>query len=344
VGNFRGVFKVKLNRRWLMGRFKNAPLMTILFATSTSMLMYQNCSPAAQSTSSASSKNAVYSSTVGGTNGALGPGSGASGGSMIPGGAVTVPGGGGTSGGGTGGGGTAGGGTAGGGTAGGGTAGGTIPVDTGGNGGTSGAGQPGTGGSGGTGYTPGGTTGGIQEGLIWQYQPEDRTVEEGDVLTLSSYATKGIDIVSYQWYKNGVALTGQTGYMYRAFLLPLSAAGTYYVVAKSGTSSIQSVSITVKVKAARNPCAAGAYGFYPGTQNYNELYHESLIGRTNTYTSIQSELADGYTAKLAYANPYYAGPYGDCIAAVGIFQCRNGKMVSTDQLTCTQYRESGGGI
>lgn len=331
---------MKQLRRQILGRFKNTPLMTILFATSTSMLMYQNCSPTAQSTSS-SSKAPTYSSTIGGANGGLGGGTG-TGGSGTPGGAVTVPGGGGSAGGGPTGGGTGGGGT------GGGTTGGTIPVDTGGNGGTSGAGQPGTGGSGGTGYTPGGTTGGVQEGLIWQYQPEDRTVEEGDVLSLSSYATKGIDLVSYQWYKNGVALSGQTGYMYRAFLLPLSAAGTYYVIAKSGAATIQSVSITVKVKAARNPCAAGAYGFYPGTQNFNELYHESLIGRANTQVSLQTELADGYTQRLAYGYGYgygyYIPGYQDCIAATAIFQCRNGKMISTDQVTCTQYRDSGGGI
>ncbi|MDX9732436.1 MAG: hypothetical protein RBT63_11745, partial [Bdellovibrionales bacterium] len=33
-------------------RLGNAPLMTILFATSTSLLMYQNCSPAMPTSSS----------------------------------------------------------------------------------------------------------------------------------------------------------------------------------------------------------------------------------------------------------------------------------------------------
>ncbi len=101
-------------------------------------------------------------------------------------------------------------------------------------------------------------------GLIWQYQPEDRTVEEGDVLTMAVYATKGIDVVTYQWYKNGQPLTGQTSYMFRVFMVPLSQAGNYHVVARSGADSIQSVTVAVKVKAARNPCPAGNYGYYPG--------------------------------------------------------------------------------
>lgn len=326
-----------LKQRFLISveRFNKTPLMTILFATTTSLMLYQNCSPTAQSTSAASTKTGVYSSTIGGysgTTGSTGSAGGASPSTTTPGGAVMVPGGG------TGSGGTGTGGTGTGGTGTGGT-GGAMPTSpsTPGSGGTVGGG-----GTGGTGVSPGGSTGGASTNLVWQYQPEDRTAEEGDVLTLSSYATKGIDVVTYQWYKNGQMLPGQTGYMYRALLIPLSTAGSYYVVAKSGTETIQSVTVTVKVKPARNACPPGNYGVYPGTNNYDEYWHESMIGKMNAPYALSKELADGYTVKMPYTPSAYNNT-AVCLAANGIFQCRNGKLVSTEQVTCTQYRDVGGG-
>jgi hypothetical protein len=320
----------------------NTPLMTILFATSTSMLMYQNCSPAMESTESASSKSAVYSSTIGGPNGGLPGGVAGGGGSYAPGtnptgggstvGGVMPVGGGGTGGtGGTGGGGTGGTGGGTGGTGGGGT----IPVD----GGSGGTGMVGGGNSG---VSRGGSTGGTSApSFIWQYQPEDRTVEEGEVLTLGTYATKGIDLVTYQWFKNGQAISGQTGYMLRQFQITTASAGQYHVEARSGSDMIRSVTITVKVKAARNSCPAGKYGYYPGTRNYDEYWHESMIGASNAPYTIQRELPDSYTTRLPYVNTSVVG-FGQCVAASALFQCRNGKLISIDNIRCDQYFESGG--
>ncbi len=241
-------------------------------------------------------------------------------------------------------GGSGGGGTGGsGGSGGGGTGGGATPIDTGGGTGGSGGGSTpiGGGGSGGTGVNPGGSTGGgTADSFVWQYQPEDRSVEEGEILTLSAYATKGIDIVSYQWYKNGVAVSGQTSYIFRSYLVPLSAGGTYYVEAKSGASTIRSMSITVRIKAARNPCLQGNYGLLPGTNNYESYYHSSYIGATNARVPLQRELPDGYTVRLQYPNLDILRGGTNCLAATAIYQCRNGVLVSTDQLTCTQYYDA----
>lgn len=295
-------------------RLRNTPLMAILFATSSSLLLYQNCTPASQPSSSSNTKQAVYSSTVGGYNG--GPATPGTTGGATP---IT--------------GGTDGTGNTGG--TGGGGGGGATPIDSG--GGTGGTG--GTGGGGGTGVNPGGSTGGMSTALLWQYQPEDRTVEEGEVLTLSTYATKGFDVVTYQWYRNGQALPGQTSYMYRAFLVPMSAAGQYYVVARSGNETIQSVSITVRVKAARNPCAAGNYGIYPGTRNLDEYWHESMIGRANAPHTLDRELPDSYMVRM----PYQVGRFTDgCLYATSMFQCRNGKLVNTDRSICEVYPPGGG--
>lgn len=314
-------------------RMNNTPLMTILFAASTSLLMYQNCSPAMESTENSSSNSPVYSSTVGGANGAIGGGGAAGGGgSYAPG---TAPTGGGNTVGGVMpvGGGGAGGGTGGtGGTGGGGT----IPVD----GGSGGSG--GMVGGGNTGVAPGGSTGGTTgPSFIWQYQPEDRTVEEGEVLTLGTYATKGVDLVTYQWFKNGQPISGQTGYMLRQFQITTASAGQYHVEARSSTEMIRSVTVTVKVKAARNPCPAGKYGYYPGTRNYDEYWHESMIGASNAPYTIQRELPDAYTTRLPYVNTAAVG-FGQCIVASALFQCRNGKLISIDNIRCDRYFESGG--
>lgn len=302
-------------------RSRNTPLMTILFATSTSLMLYQNCSPTAQSTSG-TAKSATYSSTIGGFSGTTGTsgtsGTAGSGSTGTGGGAILVPGGSGGNGG----------------TAGTGAGSGTIPVGSGGTGGS------GTGSGGGNGVIPGGSTGGASNTLLWQYQPEDRTVEEGEMLTLSSYATKGIDTVTYQWYRAGSPITGQTGYIYRAILVPMSAAGQYYVVAKSGAESIQSSVTMVKVKAARNACPAGSWGPYPGQNNPNEYWHESQIGKMNAPYSIPSELADAYTIRLNYTG--FNALFPDCLSATASFQCRNGKLVMVDNVVCTRQREFGG--
>lgn len=290
-----------------MMKRRHTPVMTILFAMTTSLLLYQNCSPN-QLADSATEKGSANSSTVG----LNGNGSGA-----IPvgaiGGAIPVMPGSGT--GGTGG------------------SGGNGAIPT-----TPGSGTGGTGTGGGTGTNPDGSTGGnSSNSLMWQFQPEDRTIEEGEVLTLASYATKGIDTVTYQWYKNGSAIAGQTGYMYRVAGATPANAGKYYVVARSGANAIESIGVIVKVKAPRNACAAGRYGVFPGarTPNYSEYLHESVIGKNNAPFSIPTELADGYSIRLPYITDG-----GACVAATGIFQCRNGKLISMDLVGCTQLRDN----
>lgn len=311
--------------------FKNIPVMTVLFATSTSLLMFQNCSPSfSEDTTSTSARNGVYSSNIAGPSGSGGSGptggsyNGGSGGTggATPGGAITVPGGSG-SGGGTGNTGSTGGGTI---SVGGGTTGGT------------GGGVP-TGGT--TGVNPGGTTGGSTSILTWQYQPEDRSVEEGDILTLAGYAAKGFDTVTYQWYKAGQPVSGQVGYILKFVMVAPSVAGQYYLVAKSGNDTIQSQTITVRVRPARNACAPGKYGLMPGSNNYREYYHESIIGAPNAFpgAALSRELPDAYTQDMpveARAGDFFP-PSSQCLQGTGTFQCRNGKMVFMNGAMCTFY-------
>lgn len=278
------------------------PALTLISVGSSTLLLYQNCAPTPQTESSSSaSRSGVYSSTIGGYTG--GNGGGSAPGAVIPGGVTPTEGSGGTAPGNT---------TPG--APGGTMPGGTIPVD-----GGSGGNAPG---NGGTGLQPGGGTGGSSTSLVWQYQPEDLTLEEGGALTLSAYATKGYEGVTYQWYKNGTAISGATSYLYRQFLIPRSAAGQYYVIAKSGADTIRSYSVTIKVRAARAPCAAGFYGPYPNSGKYEVYWHESSIGRTNAKIEIKEEVEDAYITEMPYE--YYGNPFF-IYQCRELYQCRNGK-------------------
>lgn len=298
------------------------PTVVALVAVSSSLLLYQNCSPMAPTDPNASTKVNGSTTTIGTMGGATGGGFGQPGASGGAGGGGAIPVGGGGAGGTMPGGSNPGGSTGG--------SGGAIPVGP-----TGPGGGGGTGGSG-TGSNPGGTTGGGTTALTWQYQPEDRTVEEGETLTMGAYASKGTEIVGYQWYRNGQAVSSQTGYVFRQFNAPLSAAGQYYVIARAGGEAIQSQTIIVKVRAARNPCPAGGWGVQPGTNLETEYLHESAIGKPNAPHIVERELADGYTVVLPIRPIALLGlVYNTCIAAKGMFQCRNGRMVYIGDGVCT---------
>lgn len=289
------------------GRTQKAPLLTIVFALTTSALLYQNCSPTQPADSgTGGAKSGVYSSTVSGYSG-----SGATAGTI---GASPVAGGSGS-------------------TGATGSTGGAVPV-------TPIAPVSPPPGSSGSGTLPGGGTG--TNAFAWSYQPEDRTLEEGEILTLSAFASKGYDPVTYQWYKNGQAISGQTSYIFRQYLVPLTAAGQYYVVAKTGTETITSQTIVVKVKPARTSCLAGYYGVYPGSNDQKTYWHESSIGRANAPYRLDAELADAYTVQMPASPTLFQNSGVDCQAGNGQFQCRNGKLVFV-MGQCTQIGSGLGG-
>lgn len=273
---------------------------SMIALSSTTILLYQNCAPSPEvGASSSSSRTGTYSSTIGGYTGGTS--------AAVPGGVTPTVGSGGTEEGIT-------------------PSvpapGGAIPVD--------GSGS----GSGGTGVLPGGGTGGGTTSLVWQYQPEDLTIEEGGALTLSAYATKGLESVSYQWYKNGTAIAGATSYLYRQFLVPRSAAGQYYVVAKAGAEMIRSYTVTLKVRSARASCPAGFYGLYPGSR-VNVYWHESAIGRTNARIEVKEEVEDAYIKELASDYPVLISNCAE------MYQCRNGKFYGLKK-TCPTTQISDG--
>jgi hypothetical protein len=79
-------------------------------------------------------------------------------------------------------------------------------------------------------------------------QPVSQTVTVGSSVTLSA-AASGTPTPSYQWYKNGAAISGATGASYTIASTSLSAAATYTMVATNSVSSATSNGATLSVNA-----------------------------------------------------------------------------------------------
>jgi hypothetical protein len=308
-----------------------APVAWLLASATCTITLFQNCSPTAPMNSEEETFNqrmSQYSSMGGGGTSPISPVSGGAGaGGVTP----NQPGSG----------------TGGGGTTtpinGGGSTGGVTPITPG-----SGTVTPiGGGGTGGTGTS--GSTGGTAN-LTWMAQPEDRTLEEGETLSLAAFAAKGADIVTYQWYKDGAPIQGQTGHIYRSYMTTNSAAGRYHAVASAGGQSIQSMQITVRVKAARHECKAGRYSrsSIPAGANAREYLHESVQQPFAQYHPLTFPLQqDAYMVEAAVTDPNFINAIVpnagySCLSARGQWQCRNGKYVLVSGV-CTQYYDAGGG-
>ena len=106
-------------------------------------------------------------------------------------------------------------------------------------------------------------------------QPQPQTIWIGDALTLSTAAT-GYPAVSYQWYRNGVLVSGATGSTYS--LADASAAGgSYTVVATNSQGSVTSnpavVNVIAPTRAQRTWEGAGASSRRTGLAISEIHYH-----------------------------------------------------------------------
>ena len=88
--------------------------------------------------------------------------------------------------------------------------------------------------------------------LTIRSQPTSREVVVGSAASFSVDAVSGQPI-AYQWYFNGVQLTGQTGPSLSFNSVTLGHAGQYYVRLTSGGQSVQSSTATLTVRAPSTP-------------------------------------------------------------------------------------------
>lgn len=83
-------------------------------------------------------------------------------------------------------------------------------------------------------------------------QPPDTTVTEGTILTLYGSATSATTI-TYQWYKDGAAISGATATTYTKALSALADSGLYKLVATNASGTTYSREATVTITAATPP-------------------------------------------------------------------------------------------
>jgi hypothetical protein len=78
---------------------------------------------------------------------------------------------------------------------------------------------------------------------VFTQQPEGAAVQDGSSYTLYSIATGGT--VTYQWYLNGSAISGETGQIYTIAAMSSADEGYYHVVATNSRGSTSSNSVQV---------------------------------------------------------------------------------------------------
>lgn len=95
-------------------------------------------------------------------------------------------------------------------------------------------------------------------------QPQSQTVDTGDDVTFFVVVGGGVPTYTYQWYKNGVLMSGETSDTLNLTNVDSGdAAGYYCIIQDSASHSLQSNTATLTVN---TPALFGFY--YYGTTNY----------------------------------------------------------------------------
>ena len=163
--------------------------------------------------------------------------------------------------------------------------------------------------------TVGGATG---TGPVITVQPgSTETVNNGTGQVSMQLTATGTGTLSYQWYHNGVAMAGQTSYLYYKYPAAGSDAGTYYCVVTDSTGSTTSNTVTLTVLGAGPTITSqpngGAYSV--GGQIYMAV---SATGSgTLTYQWYQNGVAmSGQTLYLIYLYPASSANAGNYYVVV----------------------------
>ena len=146
-------------------------------------------------------------------------------------------------------------------------------------------------------------------------QPVSLAVDLGASATFSVAAT-GTATLTYQWYKDGIALNGATGSTYTVAAATASDAGTYYVTVTNGVGSVTSASALLTINSIVVPvvtCATGGDGIMYGGETKPK--GKVIFTRTGATTDA---LTVYYQVKGPGNGTDYVGPDGAALSGVAV--------------------------
>lgn len=170
------------------------------------------------------------------------------------------------------------------------------------------------------------------------YQPASVTVQPGQSINLSVSAT-GRPYPTYQWKKDGVAISGATSSSYYKYNVASSDAGEYTVVVSNSAGSVTSAAATVSIGSGTAPVitshpASGSYlagdSIYLSVQLQNsdgttvQWYHDdvAISGATSSYYYLSAQPAAAGRYHAVVSNSVSSATSQDAVVTVDLSSAR----------------------
>ena len=139
-------------------------------------------------------------------------------------------------------------------------------------------------------------------------QPSSQTINQGEPLMLSAVAT-GTPAPTYQWYKDGAILTGETTAALSLASVSTTDAGSYTVIATNSAGSAESAQAVLTVTDPYTSWAAGYFGAAAATDGAPgmDFDHDGIVNRLEFFLGGNPKVRDA-ASKLPTAAKSTSGP------------------------------------
>jgi phage-related protein len=132
-----------------------------------------------------------------------------------------------------------------------------------------------------------------QQTLQFRKQPLDQVVQPDATTVGFNVSATGTGTVTYQWYENGVAMTGETNTTLTV-TAPFVSGSEYYVVVTDGLGSLQSRTVELTV------LSKDIYSFtLPAAFGGDTVVVDKAVASTNSPRVFEQEFGDGYSQRTA---------------------------------------------
>ena len=123
-------------------------------------------------------------------------------------------------------------------------------------------------------------------------QPQSQTVNENDPVTFTVTAT-GTEL-TYQWYKDGKAISGATDSSYTISRAEKNNEGVYYVVVSNSTGSVISSTAILRVLTGENAVLFYRYGFDTTYEDHGRLMSPESVSGADATLYGSAKIQNGY--------------------------------------------------